>query len=85
MGWFGHNMGSWGWPGMLFAMVVFWGLLITAIVLVLRFLGHRGTPPAGTGSLGSAERLLAERFARSEIDENEYRGRLDALHKAARI
>lgn len=82
MGWFDHNMGSWGWPGMLFAMAVFWGLLITAVVLVLRFRRRSGTPPAATGALGAAERLLAERFARGEIDESEYRGRLDALHDA---
>jgi putative membrane protein len=82
MGWFDHNMGSWGWPGMLFAMAVFWGLLITVIVLVLHFRGRSGTPTADTGALGAAELLLAERFARGEIDENEYRGRLEALHEA---
>jgi putative membrane protein len=84
MGWFGHNMGSWGWSGMVLAMIVFWGLLITGIVLLIRILGQRRPGSTNKTVPETAERLLAERFARSEIDETEYRARLAALHDAMR-
>ena len=39
--------------------------------------GHRHGPVLGRAT---PEELLAERFARGEIDEQEYRLRLDTLH-----
>ena len=75
---------GWGWAGwalMTVGMVAFWALVITAVVLAVRYLtGTRGTPasPSGSGRT-RAEDLLAERFARGEIDDNEYRQRLSAL------
>jgi putative membrane protein len=77
--------GDWGWGGwilMTVAMVAFWALLITAVVLVVRYLvTSRGTgapPPLGRRS---AEDLLAERYARGEIDDDEYRQRLALLRE----
>ena len=40
--------------------------------------GPLGRPPYGSPA-GSAERTLAERFARGDIDEQEYRARLEVL------
>jgi putative membrane protein len=85
---YGNN--GWGWVGwilMTFGMVAFWALVITAVVLAVRWLvGHRGTA-SGAASTGQsrAEELLAERFARGEIDDNEYRNRVALLreHRAA--
>jgi len=53
--------------------------------LILRFncvAGPRGTAasPSGSGET-RAEGVLAERFARGEIDENEYRQRLSLLRE----
>ncbi|MBN0043067.1 SHOCT domain-containing protein [Streptomyces actuosus] len=88
MFWYDHDMNGWGWLGMSLGMIVFWGLIVTAFVLLLRTLGRPApggshdsalrTPPAPP----SAEQLLAERFARGEIDEEEYQRRLRVLHTA---
>jgi putative membrane protein len=62
------------------SMVVFWGLLILGGIAVVRALNGRspgGTPPERRPT---PEEVLDERFARGEIDEEEYRRRLDVLH-----
>jgi putative membrane protein len=84
MMWYGWD--SWGWGGwimMTVVMVVFWAAVITAIVLVVRYVaGDRGSQPRpGTWGSSSAEDVLAERFARGEIDEDEYRRRIALLHE----
>lgn len=69
---------GWGMFVMTLSMVAFWGLLIAAVVLVVRGTGGgtgTRTPEAGP----DPRRILAERFARGEIDEQEYRARLNAL------
>lgn len=73
--WPDHGIGPWGYVLMSLNMLVFWGLIAAGIVLVVRYLGRSG-PAAGPGS---AERILAERYARGEIDEQEYRQRLAVL------
>ena len=67
-GWSHH---SW-WGGGL--MMLLWVLLVVAVVVVLvRAFDRRPT----SGRAGAdAEQILAARFARGEIDETEYRGRL---------
>jgi putative membrane protein len=82
MFWTDHDLTGWGWVAMTLSMVVFWGLLITLAVVLVRGLNR----PAGKadGSRPSPERLLAERFARGEIDEDEYRRRLATLTGADR-
>lgn len=73
---------GWGyWLGMGVTMVLFWGLIITGIVALVRYLGGpRGTArPTPDSGQGRAEDVLAERFARGEIDEDEYKRRLELL------
>jgi len=75
---------GWGWAGwalMTAGMVVFWALVITAVVFAVRYLAGTRATTANPPSSGTtrAEDLLAERFARGEIDDNEYRQRLSAL------
>jgi putative membrane protein len=46
--------------------------------------GSVGTGPAGHApEAQGAERILAERYARGEISEEEYQGRLEVLRRAA--
>lgn len=86
-----HMDDGWG-IAMMLGMMGIWVALIAAIVFAIvwsvrstrmREGGSTGRPVApagGTGSsTGSAERILAERLARGEIDAEEYRSRLDAL------
>jgi putative membrane protein len=77
MFWNGHGVSGWEWFAMSAGMILFWVLVITAAVLLFRALDR---PRTSEGA--SAERLLAERFARGEIDEEEYRGRLAVLHSS---
>jgi len=60
---------GWAWFWMCIAMLAFWALVAWVIVTLVRQsnLGGRGD--------GDAEGLLEERFARGEIDEDEYRRR----------
>lgn len=55
----------------------FWALWLGLVVLVV-LLVIRGRRVCGP-SRGSAEQILAERFARGELSSDEYRDRLDAL------
>jgi putative membrane protein len=78
----GDHMSGWGWALMGLSTAVFWGLVITGIVLLVRYVGRssqqsRPTPP-------TAEELLAARFARGEIDEAEYERRLATLRGQVR-
>ena len=82
-GWWGGGWGWGGWVLMCVVMVLFWVVAITAIVLAIRYLvgsdGARGGPPRYEPP--RAEDVLAGRFARGEIDEDEYRRRIALLHE----
>ncbi|MGW5664047.1 SHOCT domain-containing protein [Streptomyces sp. NPDC003758] len=79
MFWYNHDVSGWGWFAMSAGMILFWALIITVAVLLFRALNrphehtHTPAPP-------SAEDILRERLARGEIDEDDYRRRLNALH-----
>ncbi|WP_037570274.1 SHOCT domain-containing protein [Phaeacidiphilus oryzae] len=95
MFWYGHENGinGWGWAGMTLGMLLFWAVVIGAGVVLFRALstssangGHRGrtTDPRPPEVRPTAEQLLAERFVRGEIDEDEYRRRLATLRNPPR-
>ncbi len=73
--------GGWGWLLMVVMMVAFWGGVAWIIVSVLRHGGPRSSsvPSASPASVTGPEDILHERFARGEIDVEEYHHRLDAL------
>jgi putative membrane protein len=71
-----HGWG-YGWVGglfMLITMILFWGGLITVAVILVRRFGPHAAPHQD-----SAHRILDERFARGEIDRDEYESRRQAL------
>ena len=82
MGWYDGDPGWGGWILMSLMMVAFWALVAVAVVALFR-----GTRPdtdrrnGGEGSTGvdEAHRILDERFARGEIDLEEYQARQAAL------
>jgi putative membrane protein len=59
-----------------------WGAVISGVAMLVRCIGRSGRPRAEPSSPKSPERLLAERFARGKIGEEEYRQRLAVLHDA---
>jgi putative membrane protein len=70
--WDGRHDGGhgWGWVVMVLLIV----LIVAVTVLLVRHFGD-----GGRRSVRGAEDVLADRFARGEIDEEEYRTRRDAL------
>ena len=73
---FGHMDGfGWGMTGMVWLlMLVVVGLIVWAVVQTTSRSPKRDDDP-----IASAQRILAERFARGEIDDEEYRRRSDEL------
>lgn len=65
---YGWGMGGW-W--MMLLMAVFWLLLIAGIVLIIVWLVNRSRWTT-VGNSGSALDILKERFARGEIDREEF-------------
>jgi putative membrane protein len=79
-----YGWDGWGWGGwivMTVLMVVFWAVVITAIVLAIRYASAGGQRTQGGSSTKTAEDVLAERFARGEIDDEEYRRRMSLLRE----
>lgn len=77
--WWWHDHWGWGgWLVMTVSMFVFWGLVVWGVVALVH---SSGSPRE---SAVDPERVLAERFARGEIDEDEYHRRLDALRSTSR-
>ncbi len=74
-----HYGWEWGWGHMIFGslmMILFWGGIIVALVVAGRWLGggsSHGTTPAT--SRNKALDILQERFARGEIDKEEFEER----------
>lgn len=72
------GMGGWGWLFMLLSSLTFVALIGVAVWLLVRATGPGGTPqPRDT--TGSAREILAQRYARGEIDEQDYQQRLKTL------
>ena len=83
--WDGVGMG-WGFGLVgLITMVLFWGAVIVGIVLVVRALTQQSAPRGGqeTGTSAPARPraldLLEERYARGEIDREEFLERREDL------
>jgi putative membrane protein len=73
MMWWGSGDG-WVW------MLVSWAVIIGLVVWVVWAFSGRHTT-TGRDRTSSARRILDERFARGEIDEEEYRRRRDELER----
>ena len=78
MGWFHGGMGWGGWLVMALSMAAFWALVAFAVVAIFRSSRVERTGPAKETTLD----ILDRRFARGEIDENEYHARADVLRSA---
>jgi len=76
---------GWGWGSWLVmgvTMVLFWGLIIAAIIALVRYLGATRETSRSIHGQARPEDVLAERFARGEIDENEYQHRRELLRQS---
>lgn len=90
MFWSDYDMSGWGYAGMVIGMVLFWALIIVGVIALVRYTAGPSPartitePPRYSDYYETPEQLLAARFARGEIDETEYRQRLDVLHSTPR-
>ncbi|WP_405848151.1 SHOCT domain-containing protein [Streptomyces sp. NBC_01518] len=76
--WNQHNMSGWDWFAMSIGSVLLWAVLLTVAVLLIRNQILSSRRP-NTLAAPSPEQVLADRFARGEIDEEDYRNRLAVL------
>lgn len=70
MGWYGDGMGAGDWLMMTLVMLPFWALLVLGCVALYRSLGTAGHAPRVHRD--SAREILERRYARGEIDADEY-------------
>jgi putative membrane protein len=65
-----HMFGNYGMGGggMIF-MVLFWLLLIVAVIFLIKTITAKG---CGSGPVESAEDILKKRYAKGEIDQAEF-------------
>jgi putative membrane protein len=83
-----HFVGPWGFGGWFLLIPLFW---IALFVILFAIFGRRwrrsaaanGYGPNGRTPSRQAEVTLAERFAKGDIDETEYRARLEVLRANA--
>ena len=83
MMYYGPGMGGWMMALMIFGNVLFWTALILGVVMVARLL-RRDSPGKSGSSEVAPQQLLAARFARGEITEDDYRHALRVLSDTAR-
>ena len=76
-GW--NGMGWGGWIMMILILLTVWAVVAVVGIAIFRGLSARGVNASPTGDAG---RLLDERFARGEIDSDEYTARREALRAA---
>lgn len=82
MDWYGGGIGWGGWLMMVFAMVAFWAVVAFVVVALFRNMG-RSSEGHARGER-DAMKILDERFARGEIDQEEFQARRQALRDADR-
>ncbi len=82
--WHGPAFGGLWWLG--FLTPLFWIAVVVLVIALVRRGWRRGGPGpwAWHDPSHAAEQTLAERFARGDIDEREYRARLEVL-RASRV
>ena len=81
MGWDDGAWSAGAWLVMGLMMVVFWVAVIGLVVWLVQSVGTDKNPSqTGASPTTRADEVLAERFARGEIDEDEFKRRRDLLH-----
>ena len=77
MMWWHNGMGWGGWIVMTLTMVAFWSLVVFGVIAIFRSDRDNRSNQASPGL--DPMQILDERFARGDIDVDEYQARRDAL------
>ena len=75
---YGPGMNGWVMALIIVGNVVFWGLLSFAAIALIRYT-KRGQVASSSHPASTPQQILAQRFARGDIDEDEYARRLQVL------
>ncbi len=75
-----NGLGAGGWLLMSLTAVAFWALVVFAVVALFRGTGDSGTRSRRRDD--EARQILDERFARGEIDAEEYHARQQVLRSS---
>jgi putative membrane protein len=75
---YGPGMSGWCMTFMIIGNLVLWGLLIFGAVLVARYVWPAQTASSSQAEL-SPQQIAAQRFARGEINEQDYQHLLQVL------
>jgi putative membrane protein len=78
MHYYGPGMNGVALTLMIIGNVVFWGLLIVAAIALIRYT-KRGQVDSSSPTASTPQQILAQRFARGDIDEDEYTRRLQVI------
>jgi putative membrane protein len=80
----GFHDGNWSgdnWLAMSSMMLLFWAVVIALVVWAVRsFRSERQVPDSDPTSTANPDDILADRFARGEIDDDEFQHRRELLH-----
>jgi putative membrane protein len=76
-----NGTGDWGMTLIVLGTVLLWVLLIAGIAALVSLLGRRNPRPGSDP--GTARRVLADRLAHGEIDDEEYMHQLYVLENNA--
>lgn len=69
------------WPVFPITFGLLWLAVLAGAFYLLRRSSGRAAPAGSADPVGGARKILAERFARGEIDEEEYYTRMSALRQ----
>jgi putative membrane protein len=72
---------GWGWIGGTLMMLIFWGGLVALVVFLVRGFGSQPFQGQEKRSEPDAQEILAERYARGEISEDEFKERRRVLQR----
>lgn len=80
--WYGDHMNGWAYGLMGVTSLLFWTALVLGAIALSRHL-RSSAAPGRTASDTHPEQVLADRYARGDIDDEEYHRRLDTLRGSA--
>ncbi len=78
-GWPGGGMGWGGWLAMSIGLLIMCIVVVIGAVLVVRSFAHHRDLTTESPGVSAALRILDERFARAEVDADEYKRRCQVL------
>jgi putative membrane protein len=82
MMYWGNGMGGWGMAFMIVGTLIFWGLVVAGIVFLLR---RNSGDVRTTSTQDDPHTILAGRYARGAIDDEEYHRRSGVLRGGSSI